>query len=449
MVATQTKHVISTTYVNGTKTIEYSDGTKTTEAYNPQALSGGATPIAIQPEPVVPHNKHTIGNRFENWYGGFVGGVKYTPTDKPEDTAMPKSLSIVLMNQLDLDLMANACKAKAGGSEFQIHYRALILRLKKEGREVILTIPTAYYNFKQEVATASVDFHLDDVDTEAEACRKVSSDKCTELIAKLPILTGLNALKQIGVEIDMIEANSGSMHRHPGMFGFSSVDYRKDPKNPGVIYRQSKCNDFVQTDSVLYLGDNTEIYTTETRIVTVEPTDTGVKGDYSRVPTFTYIVGDNISNQNDELSDILGNAGFDNHLEVRCSINKHARYGLILDIVKEFSSSGFRADISNVKAERITNRSFTYGGYTGRRGKYGYGLGGFDESYSHMDDPSLYDWDDDYTFPTKKSKAIKADNTPIVVEEDKTKQVASSMYSTHEKAKGNLGIFAKLTARRL
>lgn len=448
------KHVISTTYVNGTKTIQYSDGSEKVEPYNPRALDGGCTPIHTQPEPIVPHNKHSIGNRYTlgAWAHEVAGAFKYTPPDKPEDTTMPNSLSIVLMNQHDLDIMSSACKATAGGSEFQIHYRALIIRLKKAGKEVILTIPTSYYNFKQEVAHSSVDFHLDDVDTEAEVCRKASSDKCAELIAKVPILTGLNALKQMGVEVDIIEANSGSMHRHPGRFGFSSIDYRKDPKNPGVIYRQSKCTDFVQTDSVLYLGESTEIYTTETRIVTVEPTSTGVKGDYCRVPTFTYIVGDNIQHQTNELSDILGNAGFDDHVEVRCSINKHARYGLILDIVHEFASSKFQADTSNVKAERITNRTITYGVHYGKRGKYGFSYGAWDE----MDDPSMYDWDDGYTTSKRRGKsAIKADNTPVIVDDTEptkpatTQQVASHSYNTHEKAKGNLGIFSKLTARRL
>jgi len=142
-------------------------------------------------------------------------------------------LSLLLLQQNDLDKISAICQPVATSSEFQIHYRALIIRMKNDTNEFILTIPTAYYNFKQEVSTSSVEYHLSDIDKIAKLVQDNSLKNCKKLLS-LPIFS---AMKSLGFDIQTYESNCGSIHRHPGRFGFSTIDLNKDPSNPGVVYR--------------------------------------------------------------------------------------------------------------------------------------------------------------------------------------------------------------------
>lgn len=292
------------------------------------------------------------------------------PVSSPTDTSDSNILSIVIMQQDVLNALATHCRITAGESEFQVHYRALIVKLKKGIGTVYISIPTAFYNFKQSVAHSSVDYELTDVDVSAELVISKSLAKVQELLDKVQVLS---VLKEAGYdEFDIYESNSGSMHRHPGRFGFSSIDYRKDPKNPGVVYRQGNCKNHLQTDSVLYLATTgCEVYTTESRIINVAPSeDGGIEGTYCRVPTLTFLLDTSTDAKLDVFSNILGTtstvAGYE---VIKCSSAKKAKtnYELLQYILESFKQSDYLPDTSGVDNTKITSAYSSYGTY----GMYG------------------------------------------------------------------------------
>lgn len=287
----------------------------------------------------------------------------YTPTPTATDTSDVNQLSIVFMRQDVLNAMADHCKIAAKESEFQIHYRALIVKMKQGDATVHLSFPTAYYTFKQEVSHSAIDYELTDVDAKAQLVQAGSMNIVQEYLDKMPIIS---ALSNAGFDvIDVYESNSGSMHRHPGRFGFSSVDYRKDPKNPGVVYRQGSCKDFLQTDSVMYLATKrTEIYTTESRIINLERDGAGVKGTYCRIPTVTYLY-DPTKESDDIFTGILGasNAKTSGFELISCSMlgSKKPQYELLTHIMSEFASSEVMPEVEFVDNTDISSRiSYAY-----------------------------------------------------------------------------------------
>lgn len=348
-------------------------------------------------------------SEYKSHYYG-VGGVSYghyqarplVPT--PTDTRDTTKLSVVLLKQSTLNAISAICQPVAGASEFQVHYRALVTRIKNANNELIISIPTVFYNFKQKVAHASVDYHLDDIDKMAEEVKPISDAVINNIFSQVPLLGQLKALYGDEAEVTYSEVNSGSIHRHPGRFGFSGTDYTKTPSNPGVIYREAEATDKVHTDSVIYLGQRTEIYTTETRILNIAPKDGGVEGTYCQIPTTTFLLNDVAATEETSavastLADFLGgiseetkDASGDYYItNAMGAING---YALVNEIINQFKEATISEDISNVLASNITSTSFvTYGGkFTGNVGKKSttYGVAGV--TYGELFD---YDYDED------------------------------------------------------
>lgn len=342
----------------------------------------------------------------------------------PTDTKDTSKLSIVLMRQSVLNAISAICQPVAGASEFQVHYRALIMRIKNTQNELIINIPTVFYNFKQTVAGASVDYHLDDIDNEAEAVRPISDKIVKDIFKDMPILLALKEMYGDSAEVTFSEVNSGSIHRHPGRFGFSATDYTKTPSNPGVIYREAQATDKVHTDSVIYLGARTEIYTTETRILNIAPKDNGVEGTYCQLPTTTFLLNDLVPTDSavvvNTMADFLG--GIEETMRdssgdyyITNAMGAVTGYAVVTEVINAFKDASFEQDISHVLASHITGRysAYTYGqgnliGTAGKKQEkasknlYNYWGDGFDD-YDYLEDATYYS--EKYgTQPTQHSK---------------------------------------------
>ncbi len=250
---------------------------------------------------------------------GYSTSYNVKKLTEPKDTKRFDKMSIVFFDNKVLNDFTKLCLPKAGGSEFQVHYRALTIHIQKDEFEVIVTIPTAYYNFKQEVSSGAVDWELDDRDKEAEKVKEVSDINAAALIQKMPFF---HALDSAGYDVSFREGDFGSIHRHPGRFGFSSIDLMKDSEDPGIIYRNRVAVDVVQTDSVMYIGNDKdcEIYTTEARIVNVKKAkDGGVEGDYCQIPTISIIrPEERAGNIVDPAAAVLGSVDSDIFSKLSC-----------------------------------------------------------------------------------------------------------------------------------
>jgi len=212
----------------------------------------------------------------------------YKKVTKPTTGKDNNTLNVVLFKQSSLNKIAEICLPKADGSEFQVHYRALqlIFSSPNTGKRLAFTIPTVFFNMPQTVATASVDFVLNEVAKISNMVAPISEELSNVFANAFPVSLFTGA----GFELIARESECGSIHRHPGHFGFSSIDLDNQVSNPGVIFRNLKAEDRIQVDSVMYIpGKQVELVTTETRLVNVEPVDEGIKGSYKTTPTISYI----------------------------------------------------------------------------------------------------------------------------------------------------------------
>lgn len=300
------------------------------------------------------------------WYKSRAG---YIAQDTPVDVKNSNILSVVLFKQSTLENIASTCLPFANASEFQVHYRSIIVRLKNATNELIVTVPTAFFNFKQTVAHASVNFATADEGTAAENAKTGSNRVIPVLLQEFPALQALKAYADHnGFEYSIVESNNGSIHRHPGDFSFSSIDRDKSPNEPGVIYRHLNANNAVKVDSVIYLPPRgaAKIVTTETRIVNVSESTNGIVGTYTEVPTITCILKDtSVETQiADTFDSLLGNASGEElnlpYRYVRASGATSKEYVLVTEILNQFANttSASSADLTGVIGSNIEERTF-------------------------------------------------------------------------------------------
>lgn len=296
---------------------------------------------------------------------------------EPTDTTDSNKLSVVFFQQSTLNTIASICKPSAGGNEFQVHYRSLIGRLKgPDGAELIVTFPTAFYNFPQKVSPAYIDYHLGEAQTAAQQV-KGASEALINSWSNQSVL--VKALQQLGFEL--YESNSGSIHRHPSDFSFSGTDRDKDPSHPGVIYRSAKATDHVQTDSVIYLPNgNVKLVTTETYIVNVQPSaDGGVSGTYAQVPTVSYVLQDESGTA--KLAAFLGKVISSDYLVVRTL--QAGKYSLPQQLSDAYKDAPLTPVLEGIDPKNITS---AYGSTVYAGGTNAYGFGRKYSRYYDMED---------------------------------------------------------------
>jgi len=232
---------------------------------------------------------NSYDNSYDNSYG-YQAKSYSTPTESSRDD----HLLFVGHKQAVLNKIQEKCLPIAHGSEFQFHFRALQIKIKNDKNEVVvLTFPTVYFNFPQKVTTGSVDFNLVEVNQVSEQIKPLSMEIAKKIIKAFP----KKLFTDKGYEVKFVEGEVGSIHRHPGRFGFSGTDLRNNPLNPGVIFRVKEAQDLHQVDSVLYCDKDAELFTTECRyfnIQQVDPTneDKGAVGTVEEIPTMVGLLQD-------------------------------------------------------------------------------------------------------------------------------------------------------------
>lgn len=227
------------------------------------------------------------------WWGKNNSFTNKWNKTKPTVVKSSDTLSVMLYKQSTLNEIAAICKPKALASEFQVHCRGaqILIQKPESDKRVVFTIPTYYFNMPQKVSSGSVDFNLDEVSAISEQIAPLSVKMVEKIGAQFPI----KYFQDLGFEVGIRELEMGSLHRHPGDFGFSGTDLDNQVEKPGVIFRNLKCEDKIQVDSVMYIPQkHVKIVTTETRIVSVQPTEDeeGIEGTYTEAPTLCYIIED-------------------------------------------------------------------------------------------------------------------------------------------------------------
>ena len=160
-----------------------------------------------------------------------------------KDYATSANQGIILINQAAIQDVYKKSGPLAPANEFQVHYWFLNLRFKAADDSILdIAIPTCYFNYKQEVTSASIDFDLKDVKELSAALLPIHTMKVNELLA-----SGFKSQVEtlLGVTFEMSSADFGSIHKHPGGShqSFSATDLTKDASEPGVVYPLAKASD--------------------------------------------------------------------------------------------------------------------------------------------------------------------------------------------------------------
>jgi len=346
---------------------------------------------------------------MSNWYNKkWLSKTKLPTTGSQNST-----LNLVLFKQSVLDKIAGMCLPSAGGSEFQVHYRGIQIIIYKEDLDsrLVFTIPTVFFNMPQTVTTASVIYNLDEISEISAKLKPASDIQAASILASFPT----TFFENLGFKVSAREAEMGSLHRHPGNFGFSSTDMDNKANNPGVIFRRLNCTDLIQVDSVMYIpSKKVSLVTTETRVITVEQDGDGIKGEYLAAPTAVYITQDaEIAKENFDIflgETLIDKEAEDFDIEVKTKWINNLNENF-MEIYKVFIENADYQPIIEVDPSLIKTHSYTH-----------YGRG--NSYYKNKRQPSHYyddyydEYYDDDTQYITQSSGYKKQVTPPRSAED-------------------------------
>lgn len=173
----------------------------------------------------------------------FNGKVKATATTntKPayvlKDSVNKANQGIILFNDSDVQHILNKSGKHAESNEYQVHYWGLIFRHTAEDGSILdICIPTVFFNYKQQVSPAHIDFELSDVDDTSDAVLPIHEMKVKEILAS-NFKEDIERYFQITLEPLSVAINS--LHCHPGTNtnqSFSGTDLSKRAEDLGVVF---------------------------------------------------------------------------------------------------------------------------------------------------------------------------------------------------------------------
>ena len=171
----------------------------------------------------------TLGNKSEK--------PNLTSKTPIVDVSTKRNQGIILLRQSDLQNIYEKSGPLAKNNEFQVHFWAVNFRARYADNSIIdVTIPTIYFNYKQEVSSTHIDFEMSDVSAVSEKAAKlhnVIANRITTVDFEAALRTWL------GTDIEVTSTDYNSIHRHPGSSknqSFSGTDLKKDPDNHGIVY---------------------------------------------------------------------------------------------------------------------------------------------------------------------------------------------------------------------
>lgn len=128
-----------------------------------------------------------------------------------DDTQYTNQLTIVYYDHNDLNKFKILSGKLAVSNEYQCHYFALV-RTEDNGNCIIRQVfPLIYYNYKQQVSGATVDFEMQDVEDMANQLIMLAKPKATLLKERLKNLKPIYPEAKISYEVTMYN----NIHRHP------------------------------------------------------------------------------------------------------------------------------------------------------------------------------------------------------------------------------------------
>lgn len=161
-----------------------------------------------------------------------------------KDQNSPSNHGIILISEQAQQDIYTKSGPLAERNEFQTHYWFLNFRHVAVDNSILdIAIPTVYFNYKQTVSGAHIDFEMKDVADLSAKILPIHNMKVNELLAG-NIKTKLE--NYFNVPFQTISVDVGSIHRHPGSSkhqSFSGTDLAKTPTDHGVVYPFGSASD--------------------------------------------------------------------------------------------------------------------------------------------------------------------------------------------------------------
>ncbi len=161
--------------------------------------------------------------------------------DKIKNVKDITNAGIILMDDNVMQAIRTQSGPLAPSCEYQVHYWALIIRSIAPDKSILdICIPTTFFNYKQEVTGAHIDFELEDVDSISNELLPVHNMKVNELIIEGGIVDQIKALLPQDRVVTLMSTNLNSIHKHPGGHksqSFSGTDLRTSHLNDtGIVF---------------------------------------------------------------------------------------------------------------------------------------------------------------------------------------------------------------------
>ena len=289
-------------------------------------------------------------------------------------------LNINIMPASALQTLFDNSGSLAKNSEFQAHYWALNIMFDEieELKNVIINVPIAMFNYKQEVSGAHIDFDLVDVLKTSEETKSIAETQAGSFIQ-----TNENTIKEMiqkifhkNIKLKYELSPLNSIHRHPGgsRQSFSSTDLQtKIGDNIGIVYPiMSSEEPTVNMASIMYIdGSKCRLAHSECRIVKGDTNKKNLK--YTRIPTIyiqqmdikqelnstqKWFFGDNIKQEEHQM-----NLSFDG-FEIN-DITKEAEH-LCQELCKQIKMNTMVLAIpDNVTEKKYKSKTYKGGGLFG------------------------------------------------------------------------------------
>lgn len=175
-------------------------------------------------------------------------------TKKIVDKASNNHYGVLLTTQKQIeDFQEKSGMRRKYTSEYQYHYWALVARIQLENDILDIAIPTAVFNYKQNISGAAVEFHLKDVETASNLAKEIALAKANEIVASE---FGTKLFEMLPI-IEWINVPLNTCHVHPGaLTSFSGTDYSKTIGDPGVCFPLDEPVNQASFSSILCHGAN-------------------------------------------------------------------------------------------------------------------------------------------------------------------------------------------------
>lgn len=167
------------------------------------------------------------------------------------DELASSDTGILYWQQETLEEITKLSGPLAASNEFQIHYWALVVRMRFKDNSIIdIAFPTTIFNYEQEVTPSHIDFELKDVSKVSDALKPVHNSIINKLLPKLRTVF----VDSEYYSIEYLSVPLNTMHRHPtGVASFSGTDLNKDhEKDTGIVFPLKTGRETPSFSSIIY-----------------------------------------------------------------------------------------------------------------------------------------------------------------------------------------------------